>query len=130
MHFLKIILAKVYHDNGGTTMAEMVTMTTEELSKRIAEEVEKQLAERNKPRINYGYKFGKVVEAWLENQRDNRRIILNQKNAIYEAVKACLEIERINDLTEDNYEYAINVFEQQKFFFRRRNFPEGVIAHE
>lgn len=23
MHFLKIILAKVYHDNGGTTMAEM-----------------------------------------------------------------------------------------------------------
>ena len=130
MHFLKIILAKVYHDNGGTTMAEMVTMTTEELSKRIAEEVEKQLAERNKPRINYGYKFGKVVEAWLENQRDNRRIILNQKNAIYEAVKACLEIERINDLTEDNYEYAINVFEQQKFFFRRRNFPEGAIVHE
>ena len=130
MHFLKIILAKVYHDNGGTTMAEMVTMTTEELSKRIAEEVEKQLAERNKPRINYGYKFGKVVEAWLENQRDNRRIILNQKNAIYEAVKACLEIVRINDLTEDNYEYAINVFEQQKFFFRRRNFPEGAIVHE
>lgn len=111
-------------------MAEMVTMTTEELNKRIAEEVEKQLAERNKPRINYGYKFGKVVEAWLENQRDNRRIILNQKNAIYEAVKACLEIERINDLTEDNYEYAINVFEQQKFFFRRRNFPEGAIVHE
>lgn len=130
MHFLKIILAKVYHDNGGTTMAEMVTMTTEELSKRIAEEVEKQLAERNKPRINYGYKFGKVVEAWLENQRDNRRIILNQKNAIYEAVKACLEIERINDLTEDNYEYAINVFEQQKFFFRRRITVKDVITHE
>lgn len=130
MHFLKIILAKVYHDNGGTTMAEMVTMTTEELSKRIAEEVEKQLAERNKPRINYGYKFGKVVEAWLENQRDNRRIILNQKNAIYEAVKACLEIERINDLTEDNYEYAINVFEQQKFFFRKRITVKDVITHE
>lgn len=111
-------------------MAETVTMTTEELSKRIAEEVEKQLAERNKPRINYGYKFGKVVEAWLENQRDNRRIILNQKNAIYEAVKACLEIERINDLTEDNYEYAINVFEQQKFFFRRRITVKDVITYE
>lgn len=111
-------------------MAEMVTMTTEELSQRIAEEVEKQLAERNKPRVNYGYKFGKVVEAWLEKQRDNRRIILNQKNAIYEAVKACLEIEHIKDLTEDNYKYAINVFEQQKIFFKRRNFPEGVLIHE
>lgn len=111
-------------------MAEMVTMTTEELSQRIAEEVEKQLAERNKPKVNYGYKFGKVVEAWLEKQRDNRRIILNQKNAIYEAVKACLEIEYIKDLTEDNYKYAIDVFEQQKIFFKRRNFPEGVISYE
>lgn len=107
-------------------MAETVTMTTEELNQRIAEEVEKQLAERKRPRINYGYQFGKVVEAWLEKQRDNRRIILNQKNAIYEAVKACLEIEYIKDLTEDNYKYAIDVFEQQKIFFKRRNFPEGV----
>lgn len=111
-------------------MAETVTMTTEELNQRIAEEVEKQLAERKRPRINYGYQFGKVVEAWLEKQRDNRRIILNQKNAIYEAVKACLEIEYIKDLTEDNYKYAIDVFEQQKIFFKRRNFPEGVISHE
>lgn len=101
-------------------MAEMVTMTTEELSQRIAEEVEKQLAERNKPRVNYGYKFGKVVEAWLVKQRDNRRIILNQKSAIYEAVKACLDIERISDLTEENYQYALDVFEEQKLFFRRR----------
>ncbi len=105
-------------------MAEMVTMTTEELNQRIAEEVEKQLAERNKPRVNYGYKFSKEVETWLEKQRDNRRKI------IYEAVKACLEIERINELTEDNYKYAINVFEQQKLFFKKRNFPEGVISYE
>lgn len=111
-------------------MAEMVTMTTEELNQRIAEEVEKQLAERNKPRVNYGYKFSKEVETWLEKQRDNRRKIINQKIAIYEAVKACLEIERINELTEDNYKYAINVFEQQKLFFKKRNFPEGVISYE
>lgn len=111
-------------------MAETVTMTTEELNQRIAEEVEKQLAERNKPKVNYGYKFGKVVEAWLEKQRDNRRIILNQKNAIYEAVKACLEIEYIKDLTEDNYKYAIDVFEQQKIFFKRRITVKDVISHE
>ncbi|EMF0059336.1 hypothetical protein PFZ79_001053 [Enterococcus hirae] len=111
-------------------MAETVTMTTEELNQRIAEEVEKQLAERNKPRVNYGYKFGKVVEAWLEKQRDNRRIISNQKNAIYEAVKACLEIEYIKDLTEDNYKYAIAVFEEQKIFFRRRITVKDVISHE
>ena len=53
-------------------------------------------------------------------QRDNRRIILNQKSAIYEAVKACLDIERISDLTEENYQYALDVFEEQKLFFRRR----------
>ena len=111
-------------------MAETVTMTTEELSKRIAEEVEKQLTERNKPRINYGYKFGKVVEAWLEKQRDEPWIILRQKNAIYEAVKACLEIERIKELTEENYEDAINVFEQQKIFFKRRITVKDVITHE
>lgn len=86
---------------------------------RINERLEA-LETKNKPKINYGYKFGKVVESWLEKQQDNRRIISNQKNAIYEAVKACLEIERISDLTEDNYEYAINVFEQQKIFFKKR----------
>ncbi|EMF0422004.1 hypothetical protein IL099_002962 [Enterococcus hirae] len=111
-------------------MAEMMTITTEELNQRIAEEVEKQLAERNKPRVNYGYKFSKEVETWLEKQRDNRRKIINQKIAIYEAVKACLEIERINELTEDNYKYAINVFEQQKFFFRRRITVKDVITYE
>lgn len=97
-------------------MAEMVTISKTEWE-RMNERLEA-LEERNKPRVNYGYKFGKVVEAWLGKQRDNRRIILNQKNAIYEAVKACLEIERINDLTEDNYKYAINIFEQQKIFFK------------
>lgn len=109
-------------------MAEMVTISKTEWE-RMNERLEA-LEERNKPRVNYGYKFGKVVEEWLEKQRDNRRIILNQKNAIYEAVKACLEIEYIKDLTEDNYKYAIDVFEQQKLFFKRRITVKDVIPHE
>lgn len=104
-------------------MAEMVTMTTEELSQRIAEEVEKQLAEQKKPKINYGLKFSKEVEAWLEKQRDNRRKIISQKTAIYEAVKACLDIKRMSELTEENYHLAVNVFDQQKMFFKKRVFP-------
>ncbi|TKN13796.1 hypothetical protein DVW83_14315 [Enterococcus sp. VV15] len=109
-------------------MAEMMTISKTEWE-RMNERLEA-LEERNKPRVNYGYKFGKVVEEWLEKQRDNRRIILNQKNAIYEAVKACLEIERINDLTEDNYKYAINIFEQQKIFFKRRITAKDVVTNE
>ncbi|MBE6171033.1 MAG: hypothetical protein E7152_15560 [Enterococcus casseliflavus] len=102
---------------------ETITLTTEELSQRIAEEVEKQLAEQKKPKINYGLKFSKEVEAWLEKQRDNRRKIYNQKTAIYEAVKACLDINRMSDLSEENYHLAVNVFDQQKMFFRKRVFP-------
>lgn len=102
---------------------ETITLTTEELSQRIAEEVEKQLAEQKKPKINYGQKFSKEVEAWLEMQRDNRRKIYNQKTAICEAVKACLGINRMSELTEENYHLAVNVFDQQKMFFRKRVFP-------
>ncbi|MBD9707693.1 hypothetical protein [Enterococcus faecium] len=102
---------------------ETITLTTEELSQRIAKEVEKQLAEQKKPKINYGLKFSKEVEAWLEKQGDDRKIILNQKGAIYEAVKACLNINRMSELTEENYHLAVNVFDQQKIFFKKRVFP-------
>ncbi|MEY8498946.1 hypothetical protein [Enterococcus avium] len=111
-------------------MAEMVTMTTEELSQRIAEEVKKQLAERNKPKMNYGYKFNKEVSEWLERQHGKGQSVSKYKTAIYEAVKACLEIDRISKLTEENYHLAVNVFDQQKIFFRRRVFAKEAALNE
>ncbi|EOA7311260.1 hypothetical protein ACIMRV_002451 [Enterococcus hirae] len=63
-------------------------------------------------------------------ERQDSKRIEQQRTAIYEAVKSSLEFKSLDELNEENYQYAINVFEQQKFFFRRRNFPEGVIAHE
>ncbi|HGF8314813.1 TPA: hypothetical protein QFE13_001525 [Enterococcus faecium] len=107
-------------------MAEMVMVPKAEW-KRMNERLEA-LEAQNKQKVDYKRKFCKEVKQWLEHQ-DSKRIE-QQRTAIYEAVKAMLEFKSLDELNEDNYKYAINVFEQQKIFFKRRNFPEGVLIHE
>ncbi|AFM69526.1 hypothetical protein ACJZQ5_002104 [Enterococcus hirae] len=107
-------------------MAEMMTISKAEWE-RMNERLDA-LEKQNKLKVDYKRKFCKEVNQWLERQ-DSKRIE-QQRTAIYEAVKSSLEFKSLDELNEENYQYAVNVFEQQKFFFRRRNFPEGVIAHE
>ncbi|MBK5028068.1 hypothetical protein [Enterococcus faecium] len=107
-------------------MAEMMTISKAEW-KRMNERLEA-LEAQTKPKVDYKRKFCKEVNQWLERQGSKR--VEAQRTAIYEAVKAMLEFKSLDELDEDNYKYAINVFEQQKIFFKRRNFPEGVLTHE
>lgn len=107
-------------------MAEMMTVSKAEW-KRMNERLEV-LEAQSKPKVDYKRKFCKEVKQWLERQ-DSKRIEA-QKTAIYEAVKAMLEINSLDALNEKNYQYAINVFEQQKIFFKRRITAKDVITHE
>ena len=107
-------------------MAEMMTISKAEW-KRMNERLEA-LEAQNKPKVDYKRKFCKEVKQWLERQGSKR--VEAQRTAIYEAVKATLEFKSLDEINEDNYKYALNIFEAQKPFFKRRNFPEGVITHE
>ncbi|EOS7783599.1 hypothetical protein FDO51_RS11305 [Enterococcus hirae] len=107
-------------------MAEMMTISKSEWE-RMNERIDA-LEKQNKPKVDYKRKFCKEVNQWLERQNSKR--IEQQRTAIYEAVKAMLEFKSLDEINEDNYKYALNIFEQQKLFFKKRNFPEGVISHE
>ncbi|EMF0039206.1 hypothetical protein OSF82_002605 [Enterococcus hirae] len=107
-------------------MAEMMTISKAEWE-RMNERLDA-LEKQNKLKVDYKRKFCKEVNQWLERQ-DSKRIE-QQRTAIYEAVKSSLEFKSLDELNEENYQYAINVFEQQKFFFRRRITVKDVITYE
>ena len=104
---------------------ETITITIEELNQRIEEKINEKLSEmKPKPTINYAHKFGKIVEEWLEHHYGKGNPTPKYKAAIYESVKACLGISFITQLSEETYENALKIFEEQKLFFQRRVFPE------
>lgn len=102
--------------------AEELTQMKAEIKEELREEMKVALLIQTQPKPNYGRKFGKVVESWLERRGTDKIRHIDCKNAIYTVVKASLEIERLADLTEETYDQAIWVFEQQKIFFKKRVF--------
>lgn len=102
--------------------AEELTQMKADIKEELREEMKVALLIKTQPKPNYGRKFGKVVESWLERRGTDKIRHAECKNAIYTAVKASLEIKRLADLTEETYDQAVWVFEQQKLFFKKRVF--------
>ncbi len=103
---------------------ETITITIEELNQRIEEKLMKTVRNetKTKPLIMPTNSEKLWKNGWNINME--REPTPKYKAAIYESVKACLGIRFISQLSEETYENALKIFEEQKLFFQRRVFPE------
>ncbi|MEB7427885.1 hypothetical protein NGC25_11405 [Enterococcus faecalis] len=95
-----------------------LTMTYEQLCQLIDERVETQaeelLAQKQESK-NYKNKFCKIIDKW----RNDNNLNWKAKETIYGVVKAELNINAISDLTAENYDKAVQTFEEVKHYWEK-----------
>lgn len=84
---------------------------THDEKQEIAEMVLNILDSRNKPKINQNWLFlRKEIEQYCRSTRTNIRWY-NLQTKIYDAIRAVLNISRVDDMTDDQVIEARKVFE-------------------
>ncbi|MEB7428347.1 hypothetical protein NGC25_13875 [Enterococcus faecalis] len=101
-------------------MAEMITitMTHEELLQLIDERAEAKAYEIltcKQESKNFKNRFCKLVDRWIKANNLNWKA----KDTIYGVVKAELNINAISDLTAENYDKAVQTFEEVKHYWEK-----------
>lgn len=95
-----------------------LTLTYEQLCQLIDERAKiqaKELLAQKQESKNYKNKFCKIIDKWRNDNNLNWKV----KETIYGVVKAELNINAISDLTAENYDKAIQTFEEVKHYWEK-----------
>ncbi|WP_242328538.1 hypothetical protein [Enterococcus avium] len=104
-----------------------LTMTHEELIQLVDERAEAKISEllaRKQESKNFKTRFCKLVDCWVKENDLSWKV----KDNVYGIVKGKLEINAISDLNADNYDEAVQTFEEVKHYWVKETKQDEVHA--